>query len=483
LSLLTALLCRLSQAIAAKETAESLAASANARVLTLEHSLAAAKQELQHMQKDAGNGVQHSTTLTTDQLDRQSDARAWIHITTWADQNGQPEDSSVSVMGSSLRQSSNNENSTIRAQAARLTGGQGVASPMTEQAVIVDAETLVGDEVSELCASNAQLKAEVERLQKAEHAVERQGSCADCAPGSPADSNAPAEAKGPATPVTASSEAISRSHTAFRGDCPGSSEAPGSGLAEPSERTWASAWRRTPSAGSDSAVADVASRPMPAAERSRSVARALSLEEVPLSGARSGDREDDTADDMSDVFLDASSRAPSNAASIDSDTFFDARSDPDWSQSSDSARNRTVAQLQVCDASSSCAHKCSMPRLCHVQHAHAAGRPGETDAFLRACPDFQEKLTAAQEVIDRLEREKSDAARLAILHGRALETQVPLISLVLWPCSTRTLPLKPANRTALPAPVVPAAMSKPTTVTCSAFCLWNFVLLRPFPGL
>ncbi|BDA50922.1 hypothetical protein COCOBI_17-1410 [Coccomyxa sp. Obi] len=366
------------QALAAKEAAEKQAASLKALLESLEGS--GPKQPVMpEVCSGKADPVTHSASSSTLQASgaHAQKERSYTEAATQTD--GAPEaqdENSTQQRGTEAR------NETAGAVEAPAKGTHSLETPQTEKQVHQWEQ-----EVSELKASNAELRAELTRMKEAA-AAEAQSAQATAQQGSPESppetSRADAAPRGPTTPVSASSEGLSRSSSSPGSAGPGSakSQLPRRHRRPPSLELWPPSSVHPVSSAASVSVSN-SPAPHPSAESSTATITTHSRSSygsVASSVMRSS-AEYALSDGEADMFEDARSRAPSNASSVDMDAYFDAESDFD-------ATNSTTS-------------------------------PGRSDALAQ----MQEKLAAAVVRAEELEREREEAARLARLHGRAVETQ------------------------------------------------------------
>lgn len=214
------------------------------------------------------------------------------------------------------------------------------------------------EELLELRASNAELRAELARMKEAAAAEAEaplaQASGEQGSPESPPEtSRADVAPRGPTTPVTASSEGLSRSSSSPDSADPGSAERQpprGRRRRPPSLELW-SPGTSHPLSSAPTVSIDNSPAPHPSEDRSTTgtVSHSRRSSSSVMSSLMQSPPEHALSDGEPDVFEDARSRAASNASSLDMDAYFDAESDIDAPQSATGpGRSDALAQtLQV----------------------------------------------------------------------------------------------------------------------------------------
>ncbi|CAL8462828.1 g2362 [Coccomyxa elongata] len=371
------------QALAAKEAAEKQAASLKALLESLEGS--SAKQPVvPEVSRSSADPNTHSASVTTSRASR-AHAQEEQSYTEAATQT----DSAWALGDDSGAQQQGTEagDETAGAGEALPKGTHSLETPKNEN------QAQRWEEVLELKASNAELRAELARVKEAaaaaaeeEEAPLAQASGEQGSPESPPEtSRADVAPRGPTTPVTASSEGLSRSSSSPDSADPGSAERqpPCGRRRRPLSLELWSPGSSHPLSSPPTGSVDNSPALHPSDETSTTGTTSHSRRSSSsvMSSMMRSPPEHALSDGEADVFEDARSRAASNASSLDMDAYFDAESELDAPQSATS--------------------------------------PGRSDALAQ----MQEKLAAAVARAEELERERGDAARLARLHGRAVETQ------------------------------------------------------------
>lgn len=317
------------QALAAKEAAEKQAASLKALLESLEGS--GAKQPVM---PEVSSGSAEKE-------------RSYKEAAVQTDSAGAVQDDS-----GAQQQLIEARDETAGAGEAPANGTQGFETPQNEKQVHQWEQ-----EVSELKASNAELRAELARAKEAPAAAAAEAPLAQASgqqssPESPPETNrADAAPRGPTTPVSASSEGLSRSSSSPNSADPGSAkrQPPRRRRRPPSLELWPPSSAHPLSSASPVSLND---SPAPYPSEGSSITGMTSHNRSPYASVTSSVTRSPTehalSDGEADVFEDARSRAASNASSLDMDAYFDAESDigaPTTATSPD--RSDALVQMQV----------------------------------------------------------------------------------------------------------------------------------------